>query len=523
MTVHRNRLLAAASAATLAALWVVPGASAGTLTAGTLTQTPDQPWAGTTVNQPACDNEIAASQAAGSTPYPGAEVEPYVVADPAGSSHLIAAFQQDRWNDGGNNGDVTVVSTDGGAHWALSSNQAAFTICAGGTFDRGSDPSLAVSSDGSTVYQASLAFNVNGPAFGGASSVQVSRSTDGGGSWQTPVVVQQDKSTTVLNDKEWVTADPSNASNAYLVWDRLVSPSTHANPDAFTHVFAFRGPALFSKTTDGGQTWSAPKIIYDPGEYNQTIDNEIVAPKAGLAAGDLLDGFTLILTKGGKGGHQRAAYYVAMIRSTDGGATWTKPTIISPLEVAEASSLNGQPYRTGDVLPQFTSDPINGRLYVTWQDGRFSSTGQPKVAFSQSTDGGQTWSAPIEVDQAPAGDEAFTPQIAVASDGTIGVTYYDNENANGANPGNTDEFIVHCHAASADCTNPANWAAGGETRLSTTGSFNMLTAPFSESGYFTGDYEGLTTSGTTYDPFFVMAQLIATKGPTDPFANTAFP
>jgi hypothetical protein len=57
--------------------------------------------------------------------------------------------------------------------------------------------------------------------------------------------------------------------------------------------------------------------------------------------------------------------------------------------------------------------------------------------------------------------------------------------------------------------------------LSTTGSFDMTTAPGSDAGYFVSDYEGLTSSGNTFDPFFVMAQPIATKGPTDPFSNTA--
>lgn len=51
-------------------------------------------------------------------------------------------------------------------------------------------------------------------------------------------------------------------------------------------------------------------------------------------------------------------------------------------------------------------------------------------------------------------------------------------------------------------------------------SFDMTTAPNAE-GFFVGDYEGLTSTGSTFDPFFVMAKPIATKGPTDPFANTA--
>jgi len=48
----------------------------------------------------------------------------------------------------------------------------------------------------------------------------------------------------------------------------------------------------------------------------------------------------------------------------------------------------------------------------------------------------------------------------------------------------------------------------------------MTTAPNAE-GFFVGDYEGLASTGSTFDPFFVMAKPIATKGPTDPFANTA--
>ncbi len=439
--------------------------------------------------------------------------------DPTNSQHLVAAFQQDRWNDGGDNGNVNVVSTNGGTSWTLSANQPAFTICTGGTLDRASDPSLAFSSDGSTVYHASLAFNANGPAFGGTSSVQVSTSTDGGSTWNTPAVVREDTSTTVLNDKEWITADPNVASNAYLVWDRLESPSQHANPSAYVHSPAFRGPAWFSKTTDSGATWSPAKIIYDPGEKNQTIDNEIVVPKTGPAAGTLFDGFTLIRTKGGKG-HPTATYDVAMIHSTDGGSTWSGPTIISPLVDAPVT-INRQLVRTGDTLPQFTSDPSTGDLYVVWQDGRFSSTGQAKVAFSESTDGGKTWSAPIRIDDSGADNiPAFTPQITINSAGTIGVTYYDMENATAAHPGYTDEYIVHCHAASDDCTNAANWTKWGETRLSTSGSFDMTTAPVAD-GYFTGDYEGLTAGGSVFDPFWVMAKPIATQGPTDPFANTA--
>ncbi|MBO0771142.1 MAG: exo-alpha-sialidase [Actinobacteria bacterium] len=492
-------------------------AAAG-LTTGTLAQVPDHPFPGTSA---ACDNLIAQQISKGSHNYPDSEVEPYVVADPVNPSHLVAAYQQDRWDDGGDNGNVTVVSDDGGQHWQLASTQPAFTVCEGAApgsssfFNRASDPWVSYSSDGSTVYQASLAFNANGPAFGGASSVQVSTSGDGGKTWNTPVPVKVDQSTTVLNDKESVTADPNHAANAYVVWDRLVSPSVNANPGAFNVTPAFRGPAWFAKTTDGGKSWGTPHMIYDPGQKNQTIDNQIVVEPDGT----LVDGFVQILTKGGKG-QSREVDNVAVIRSTDGGATWSAPVIVSRMNVAEVS-INGQGVRTGDIIPAFTADPATGHLYAVWQDGRFSSGGQSKIAFSMSADGGLHWSAPIRIDQSPGDVPAFTPQVHVSSDGTIGVSYYDLENATAAEPGLTDAFLVTCHpTASTTCGSASSWAAGGETRLSTSGSFNMTTAP-NAGGFFVGDYEGLTSTGSTFDPFFMMAQPIATKGLTDPFANTA--
>ncbi len=494
-------------------------ATAATLTAGTPVQVADNPLAATA----ACAPLVAQQTAAGSVNFAGSEVEPYVAADPSNPAHLVASFQQDRWNDGGANGITNVVSTNGGLTWSLASSQPQFTKCAGaapgspGDFNRATDPWVSFSSDGSIVYSITDAFNANGPAFGGASSIIISRSTDGGVTWQTPVTARLDTSTTVLNDKESVTADATSPLTAYATWDQLVSPSAHANPGAFNHSPAFRGPAMFSKTTDGGVTWSNGRVIFDPGEKNQTIGNQIVAPAAGAASGMLIDGFDLILNKGGLGNNQRTSFSVAVIRSSDGGATWSQPIIVAQQNFANVS-IAGHAVRSSDELPEFAAGP-DGTLYAVWQDGRFSPTGASKVALSMSSDGGLTWTPPIRVDQSPGDTPAFTPQVHVAADGTVGVSYYDLESATAAQPGLTDTFIVHCHA-NADCANPASWAAGGETKLDTTGPFDMTQAP-DAGGYFVGDYEGLTSSGSTFDPFFVMAAPRATTGLTDPFANTA--
>jgi hypothetical protein len=493
------------------------------MSAGTLVRAPDNPLGGSA----SCAALVAQQQALGSTNYPDAEVEPYVAVDPTNPRHLVASFQQDRWNDGGSNGLTNVVSTNGGASWSLAAGQPQFSICAGapsgspGFFHRATDPWVSFSADGQVVYSISDSFNANGPAFGGASSIIISRSTDGGNHWQTPVTARLDASTTVLNDKESITADPLIAKNAYAVWDRLVSPSENANPSAFNHSPAFRGPAMFSKTIDKGVTWTEGRAIFDPGQKNQTIGNQIVIPTAGPASGMLIDGFDLIDTAGGKGKPSETDS-VVVIRSADGGTTWSAP-IVAAQEALAPVTINGKPVRTSDVLPEFAANPVNGNVYAVWQDGRFSTTGHAKIAFSQSTDGGLTWSATIRVDQSPGDTQAFTPQIRVAADGTVGVNYYDFENATAAQPGLTDSFIAHCHSATSDCSNPANWAAGGETRLSTTGSFDITTAPLAPAsrGWFVGDYEGLTSSGSTFHAFFAMAQPIATAGRTDMFSNTA--
>ena len=218
-----------------AAIVFVAGSSvalATTLTAGAVVRVPDNPLGG----NPTCAALVAKHTALGSVNYPDAEVEPYIAVDPTNPQHLIGSVQQDRWNDGGANGLTNVVSTDGGATWGLAAGQPQFTICAGapsgspGFFDRATDPWVSFSADGQVAYSISDSFNANGPAFGGASSIIISRSTDGGNHWQTPVTARLDTSTQVLNDKESVTGDPLVANNAYAVWDQLVSPERERQP-----------------------------------------------------------------------------------------------------------------------------------------------------------------------------------------------------------------------------------------------------------------------------------------------------
>ena len=283
----------------------------------------------------------------------------------------------------------------------------------GGRLDRATDPWVSFSSDGSIVYSITDAFNANGPAFGGASSIIISRSTDGGVTWQTPVTARLDTSTTVLNDKESVTADATSPLTAYATWYQR-APSAHANPGAFNHSPAFCGPAMFSKTTDGGVTWSNGRVIFDPGEENETIGNQIVVPAAGAASGMLIDGFDLILNKGGLGNNQRTSFSVAVIRSSDGGATWSQPIIVAQQNFANVSEASqGTPCEAATSFRSSRPDPTT--LYAVWQDGRFSPTGASKVALSMSSDGGLTGRRRSASISCPGDTPAFTPQVHVAA------------------------------------------------------------------------------------------------------------
>jgi hypothetical protein len=117
------------------------------------------------------------------------------------------------------------------------------------------------------------------------------------------------------------------------------------------------------------------------------------------------------------------------------------------------------------------------------------------VAFTESTDGGLTWSPLAKVNQSPAGVGAFTPAVDVASDGTVAVTYYDFR-YNTPDPGvPTDFWMIRCQAGS-DCTHPLIWV---ETHVA--GSFDFERAPVVSRATL-GSYTGLTSIGTTFLPFF---------------------
>ncbi|MFQ5720099.1 MAG: sialidase family protein, partial [Acidobacteriota bacterium] len=409
----------------------------------------------------------------GGTVFKGAEVEPWVVANPRDPRHLVGTWQQDRWSSGAARGLAVGVSFDAGATWQ-SVVVPGLTRCSGGSFLRASDPWLTFTAAGD-LFHASLALTSSSTT---VSAILVSRSTDGGLTWGEPSTLIQSHSP-FFNDKESITADPHDPDLVYVVWDQI-------------NFSLSRGPALLARTTDGGETWESPRIIYDPGRRSQTIGNQIVV----LPDGTLLDFFTEIL---------RGNIFLAYRRSTDAGVTWGPG--LGPVRVTRMGSMGaidpdtGITVRDGAFLFDVAVDPVSGALYAVWQEGGFSFFRYPAIAFSRSTDGGLSWTAPARINRIPGATDlerqAFTPSVAVSPSGAIGVSYFDFRLNHAAAGALTDRWFISCHPDIASCDRFGTWQ---EARI-TDESFDIKAAPFA-GGLFLGDYMGLAAAGDDFDVLF---------------------
>jgi hypothetical protein len=460
----------------------------------------------------ACDGD----QPGSGINFPNSEVEPWIAVNPTNGNNLIAAWQQDRWNNGGSEGIVTASSVDGGLTWTTNATTRS-SICTGGTaangglYERASDPWVDFSPNG-TAYLMTLSVDTNPGGFGTSpNAMLVMRSTNGGATWSNPITLKRDDNPDVLNDKNTLTADRNDSNFAYAVWDRLAPPSENANPNMFENAVAGRGPTWFSRTTNGGASWETARLIFEPGTNNQTIGNQIVVlPDNAQFNGELVDLFDLI--QGATNRPPGRGFSIAVIRSGDHGATWSRRAItvdrhntfqglvVDPDDPNPAT----QPVRTGDIIPQITVDPTSGAIYVVFQDARFAPV-RSSIAFTQSLDGGMTWSPTIKINKTPTtinpgNQQAFNPVATVLADGTIGVRYSDfrNNTPDIATLG-TDEFTIHCHPTTpTTCANAANW---GDEVKQTDATYNMRNAPFAR-GWFVGDYVGMDTDGQDFLPFW---------------------
>jgi hypothetical protein len=284
----------------------------------------------------------------------------------------------------------TYFSNDGGHTWCCVSsdpNNIGTLIpgvehLVGGQYDAGGDPAVAFDSQGH-VYYAGLGFDRTAPP----NTVAVNKGTfDGAGNltWSAPTFINPTTSPSTLNDKEWIAADSNTSSpfrdRVYVTWTRFVFS---AGTGAYV-----QSPIAFAYSTDGGATFSTPKLISGNVLYGQGSRPK-VGPDGTLYV--FWDGATRLATLDS----------IWMVKSSDGGVTWSKPVAVSQLvdiiPVADTVFRNNS-FPAAAVAP-------NGDLYAVWSSLMSDSTAglcpsrtnigcHAAVLYSKSTNGGATWSKP---------------------------------------------------------------------------------------------------------------------------------
>jgi hypothetical protein len=356
---------------------------------------------------------------------PPGSTEPVIAVNPRNSSNVVALWQQDHMH-----AIVAGVSFNRGRSWRPV-NIRGMTSCTGGPHPYADDPSIGFASDG-TVYASAHTYDLAGSKQIVSGRV-IARSSNGGLTWSRPAPV--------IPDIQQQNGETSNGSIAVDRRDPRVIYSVMPT-------FAYRaggpeGKVLFTQSRDRGRHWRTATTILDTGPGQVTTGNQLLV----LLNDELLDVFTLINT-------QTNAKSVAVIRSTNRGRTWSQPVIVSALD----STAIIDPHTGlfvgygGTLLVDATADPVTGRVYIVWQDARFSSGAVNAIALSTSGDGGRTWTSPAKVNvhasTDPALDEqALLPSVAVAHSGAVGVSWYQFLPRQAGPALLTDRLLAVCHPA----------------------------------------------------------------------------
>ena len=249
--------------------------------------------------------------------------------------------------------------------------------------------------------------------------------------------------------------------------------------------------ASFSRTTDGGESWSTP--ISMTGNQNVYAQGNQVAV---LPDGTLVNVFAILAKGSGIQPPQANQVFMAVTRSTDGGRTWHKIEKIAPIRTALLTDPDAPPDEPGPDgagrrLPAgHRGRPRHGR-HLRRLGGRTGHGGQQRRdhEVDRRRPG---WSAPRAIDQTP-GPHAFNQTVQVAGDGTVAVLYYDSA---------TTRPLRAADGRLAHPVDQRRRDLGGAAR---DGALRHEAGPNAR-GWFLGDYMGLEAIGDDLLAFFSTTQ-----------------
>jgi hypothetical protein len=298
----------------------------------------------------------------------------------------------------GANIDYYYYSTDGGLTWQQGQLSSSLGVWG--------DPCVAFDADGNAYY-AHLSWPLQ-VIDDFLDRIVVQKSTNGGTTWSDGVGVGLNHPKD--QDKEWLVADLTNSSyrsNLYLGWtefDKLDS----ADPADSTRI-------LFSRSTDHGVTWSIPIRVSDLAGNALDGDDTVegVVPAIGPNG-------EIYLSWVGRG-------LLFFDKSTDGGVTFGSDVVVTTqpggwaFDVPGIFRCNGFPVTMCDV----SNSPYQGHVYIVFSDQR-NGTDDTDVFIVESTDGGATWTSPLELVPETGPAHQFFPWGTIDPvTGHIYIVYYD--------------------------------------------------------------------------------------------------
>lgn len=170
----------------------------------------------------------------------------------------------------------------------------------------------------------------------------------------------------------------------------------------------------FAKSLDGGATWQpAVRIINNIRGIRTTgVGKNMRVNSFPTMAVDISNGpnsgaiYVTWANIGVPGTNTGTSADVYMIKSTNGGSTWSTPIKVNQ----DATGLGKKHY-----FPWITCDPDNGNISVIYYDDRNVGSSQCEAYVSNSVDGGNSW------EDVKVSDVSFTPgPIAGLADGYMG-------------------------------------------------------------------------------------------------------